>query len=473
MQSLDLTNGQIPGNSIHQLKPGELLYLRINSLANLSAELVNLISQASKITSYVILSIPGEEFVNEELRNKYFKMGIKGFSLRFTHKIDKWLKNPGLGQLHSGDRDLIDFYKKHKPSLPPNKELAVEFQVGDDTRILAPTITGLYELGARWVVLNVDGEPTRERCMQMRDVLEYIKIRNCPHLNVYFPFWKPGSAEWDIKTQNTFSGLEFVHIDISNRCTHSCVFCGLYGPDAIEAAKQRSGGEIPDHLKKLMKMEIDSEKCFKIIESLPWSVKMIQFGGMGDPLMHESSVKFIAAARRRGFAVEVLSNMEYLENADIQELHDLGGTYKSELHFIANISAGSSELYIKTRPKQTDKSYQKIIHNLSMFSKLRKSNNGVGVHFTIMCVVNKINCLGLLEVAELAKNIGACAVWFKPMEVHGATHEAYLPSQTLMKGMAQSLGDAIKFSEANGIEVFQKEYCEEIIRQHSGEIVNV
>ncbi len=438
MQSFDLSNGFVPAHvNVQLLKPSELCYLRISSLADVSDDVLKVITKASINSSEVILSIPSEDFGNEILRTKFFNLGIKGFSLRLTHTVEKWLKHQGFGQFNAGDRDIIDLYKGYLNFLPEDKELVVEFQVGSDTRILAPTITGLYELGARWVVFNIDGEPTLERCVQMRDVFEYLKIRSCTRLNVYFPFWKPGSTEWDIKTQNTFSGLEFVHIDISNRCTHSCVFCGLYSPDSIEEMKRRSGGEIPEQLKKHMKMEIDSDKCFKIIESLPWSVRYIQFGGFGDPLMHENAVNFIAAARKRGFEVEVLSNMEYLDDSEIHDLHKLGGTGRFDLHFIANISAGSSELYIKTRPKQTDKNYQKIVHNVSLFSKLRQENNDNGVNFTLMCVVNKLNCLALLEVAQLAKQIGCYRLWFKPMEIHVFTHESYLPSPELMKGMGK------------------------------------
>src|SRR5690606_31758880 len=142
------------------------------------------------------------------------------------------------------------------------------------------------------------GEFTPVRAAQFRDVFEYVKIRGCNYLNIYFPFWKEESREWNIKTQNTFSGLEYVHLDISNRCTHSCTFCGLYGPDAIEDAKRRSGGKLTKEITDLMKMEINSEKCFKIIESLPWSMRLIQFGGYGDPLMHENAVNFMKAARR-------------------------------------------------------------------------------------------------------------------------------------------------------------------------------
>ena len=476
MKTLDLTDSHPNPTKLAEvqfLKPEELFYVRLTSLKNIPDNFLGIVKKACALTSEVILSIPHDEFSNNDLRSQFLDLGIKGFALRFTHQVDKWLIHQGIGQVHSGDRDIIHFYRDQLKNLPEGKDLIVEFEVHDDIRILAPTITGLYELGLKWAVLDVQGPPTLDRCLQMRDVFEYLKIRSCPRLNVYFAFWKSDAKEWDIKTQNTFAGLEYVHIDISNRCTHSCVFCGLYGPEAIEDMKVRAGGSIPAPLKDMMKMEINSEKCLKIIRSLPWSVKSIQFGGFGDPLMHSSAVEFIAAARRRGLNIEMLSNMEYLEEKDLTLLHELGGPDFYDLHFIANVSGGNSEIYIKTRPKQTEKTFDKVKKNLMRLSELRKNNKNSGVHFTIMCVVNSVNCHYLLDVTKFAHETGASRVWFKPMELHLNALEHYLPSKKLMIGMVKSLQESIEYAEKNGVEVFQKEYLIEIINKYSGETVDV
>lgn len=478
MQSLDLVNnthGPHPHyNGVQLLKPSELFYVRIKSLKDMTEEEISVVLKGIKISSEVIVSIPVEEFETEAVnRDKFLNLGLRGFALRVTHNVPKWLKQVGQGSNHSGDRDIIEQMVRFKHIIPAEKIIVPEFQVGMDVRVLGGTIAGLYEHGYRFMVVNPEGEPTRERSAQFRDVFDFLKMRNCNHLNVYFPFWKVNYGEWDIRTQNTFAGLELVHIDISNRCTHSCVFCGLYGPDAIEDIKKKGGGKIPEQINKFMKMEIDSDKAFKIIESLPWSVRQVQFGGFGDPLMHENAVNFIANVRKRGFAAEVLSNMEYLDQDDIERLHKLGGTRDTDLHFIANISAGDAELYVKTRPKQTGLNFQKIVNNLTTFTELRKANNNSGVFFTIMCVVNKVNCHDLVGVAELAVKTGASKIWFKPMEIHGEVHELYKPSADLMKGMAKQLVEAIKIADENKIYLFQRDYCEEIIKRYSGDTVNV
>lgn len=261
MKSINLEAGNyIDDNFINDLQSEELFYIRIESLESQSVLILDYIKKASCRSSQVFVSIPGKDYKNHLLRDQFFQAGIKGFALRFTHQVDKWEGRHGIGQYSAGDRDIIDLYAQYKNETPTNKQLVVEFQVGEDLRVLGPTITGVYEKGVPWIVLNVEGKPNSERCFQLRDVFEYLKIRSCNRLNVYFPFWSSHYEEWGIKTQNTFSGLEYVHIDISNRCTHSCVFCGLYGPDALEEMKMNGGGKISESISNHMKMEINPDK---------------------------------------------------------------------------------------------------------------------------------------------------------------------------------------------------------------------
>jgi MoaA/NifB/PqqE/SkfB family radical SAM enzyme len=300
----------------------------------------------------------------------------------------------------------------------------------------------------------------------MAEVFEYLKIRNVPMLNVYMPFWFSTHEEWNIKTQNTFSGLSEVHIDLSNKCTHSCVFCGLYAPDSINEHKSLNGGKLPKAISEHMSKEINFEKCLEFIETLPWTVKLVQFGGLGDPLMHDHAVDLIQAARDRGIFVQMLSNMDYLSEADIQLLHELGGAGFDDLHFIANVSGGDVETYIATRPKQSVKNFENVKNTISTLSKMRDQNGDVGVNFTIMCVVNKLNSSALENIASYAKEVGAKKVWFKPMEVHGDYHKQVLPNQDQLVEMAHSLEAAMNFCIANKIVIFEKEYCETIVKKY-------
>lgn len=471
MQSHDFVNpsGMIK-SEVHLLQSEELYYVRVSNLKGMGDELLNHIKKACLKSSRVMISIPIEEYDDFELIHRFYSYGVHGFALRATLNT-RDLEHTGYSG-EGGDLTLVKKYKTILDNLSDDKEIIIEFQNVENEKSLGPTIAELYKTGLSWCVVNLEGAPREESCLQMRNVFEYLKIRSCHKLNVYFPFWNQYFREWDIRTQNVFSGLELVHLDITNRCTHSCIFCGLYSPDAIQEQKNKYS-KISDELKEHMRLEINSDRCLEILNSLPWSVKYIQFGGFGDPLIHEYAVKFIAKARSRGFLVEVLSNMEYLEDQEIQELHQLGGKNPFDLHFVVNMSGGDSETYIKTRPKQTKTTFDKIVNNLKSFSELRKKNFNSGVHLTIMCVVNKLNCEKLLDVAKLALDVGATRIWFKALEPHAPFMKSYLPEGEQLPKLAKSIAESVQFAEGHGIMVFQKDYCEQIINQYTMEKSNV
>lgn len=457
---------------VKSLKPKELCYIRLESYHSMTAAQLMIIEEAVKHSTEVYLSLPIDELIVPEIRERIYTLGIKGVALRTGYEVKKFLKHERRGPEWSGDLDLIEKVTAIRRETE-GKEIVIEIEIQQDMRILAPTIARLYNLGTKWIVLNVEGAPDRMRVQNFREIFEYLRIRSCNYLNIYFPFWSDFFREWDMKTQNTFSGLFEVHIDLSNRCTHNCIFCGLYGPIAVEDMKEKGGGVLRDNVTEFMKMEIETEHCLKIIESLPWSVDLIQFGGAGDPLMHKDAVKFITAARSRGFRVGILSNMEYLEEEDLVELHQLGGRTTHDLHFIANVSAGTHEMYTKTRPRQNEKHFNKIVNNLDRLSTMREQSNNTGVFFTLMCVVTTVNCGSLLDVARLAHRIRADKLWFKPMELHAQFQQPLIPHGDIMKEFARSLKEAIDFAKEKNMKIEQLDYCERIIAQNLEGAVNV
>lgn len=459
-------NNQFDPNSFKVIKAKELVYLRYSSIDAIFGRDVDLITQLAKQTSNLYVSLPESEFADPASLDRLVELGVKGVSLQLKYVSKKWLTQVGFGNYHTGDRDVVERYLELLRRKPRTLELVAEFELDEDSRLLGPTIATLHYSGCPWVVVNTPETPNQKDVRVMAEMFEYLKIRNIPRLNVYFPFWHETQEEWNIKTQNIFSGLREVHIDLSNKCTHSCVFCGLYAPENLNHIKETNEGKIPKPILDHMSKEINYEKSLEFIETLPWTVRQIQFGGLGDPLMHKNAVDLVRAARERGFYVEMLSNMDYLSDEDIQTLHELGGAQFWDLHFIANVSGGDVETYIATRPKQTAKNFENVKRTLSKLSQLRQQNNNIGVNFTIMCVVNKNNCTSLLNVAKYAHEVGAKNIWLKPMEVHGEYHKRILPEPTQLIAMANSLKTALAFCDNFGIYVFERHFCEQIINQY-------
>ncbi len=448
---------------VNHLLPREPFYVRLIDEASLVRYYDKIKDLTSKTTD-VFISLPSELFELDSVANLLMTLDLKGLIPQFKYHPTKWNHVVGFGDFNSGDRDIINQFLGIKNRYGEKFLFGFEIKILSDMRILASTISGLYFSGAEIGVLDSPSELDPEMIKKLTDVFRYLKIRNVKKINIYFPFWFTSSLKYNLKTLNTFSGIEQVHIDLSNKCTHSCVFCGLYGPDFIEDHKKRSGGVISDFAKKMMSQEANAEKVREIIKALPWTVKSIQFGGLGDPLMHKSAVDLIVFARERGFYVEILSNMEYLAEEDLLRLNSVGGNHFHDLHFVANVSGGDSKTYIATRPRQNERVFEKIKYNLSKLASLRSEATGRGVFFTVMCVVNKYNYDKLEKLVDFSIEVGAGRLWFKPMEVHLNLHKDLLIKDApQLESLSNSLRSAISRADSMGLKIFEREVCEKII----------
>lgn len=442
--------------------PQEPFYLKLKN-SDFIIKNKDKLLELKNISNEVFLSMPADFFDDETQFYLWKDLGIKGIVPQFSYDPIKWNHQIGFGDYHSGDRDVVEKFKSIKFKHGSEYTFGFEITVQSEMRILPSTLSSLAKSGASLGVLDTPFSLTEVDLKKLKDIFQYLKIRNLKAINIYFPFWIERSKAWNLLTENTFSGLEEVHIDISNKCTHSCVFCGLYGSDFIEDHKAQAGGVISDEYKKIMSQEADEEKTQRIIKTLPWTVKNIQFGGLGDPLMHKRAIDFITLSRERGFKVEILSNMEYLKDNDILRLHKVGGDRMHDLHFVANISGGDVETYLRTRPRQTEKTFHKIKENLKKFRDLRQKD-GKGVFYTIMCVVNKYNSSNLSQLIDFAHEVGASRVWFKPIEVHHPLHRKFIPQKDEeFKSFSQSLKKALMRADSLSVELFERHVCEKVI----------
>jgi MoaA/NifB/PqqE/SkfB family radical SAM enzyme len=203
-----------------------------------------------------------------------------------------------------------------------------------------------------------------------------------------------------------------------------------------------------------MSAQLPFEKAAGIIESLPHTTLLVQFGGAGDPLTHPKALDIIALARERAFRVEALSNMEYCSDGDLERLTELGSIYSWEMRFIVNLSAAT--------PRQTEKTFEKVIGNLRKLSELRKKNGNSGAHFTLMCVINRLNYHEATLYVKLAKEIGATDVWFKPLEVHHHLHNGLLPPKETQADYQRSLKEALEAADDLGVVIHDRKIMDSI-----------
>jgi MoaA/NifB/PqqE/SkfB family radical SAM enzyme len=200
-----------------------------------------------------------------------------------------------------------------------------------------------------------------------------------------------------------------------------------------------------------------------IINSLPETVTSIQFGGLGDPMIHADAVQIIKQARSRGLQVNILSNMEYLNETLIEQLHEVGSAEINDFHFIANVSGASQETYLKTRPRQKPEHFNKVVSNLKHITQLRNRSNGFGVHFIMMCVVTSQNFHELDLYVEKAAEWGASAVHFKPFELHSNAN-LYLQLDPKHPGLKAVLERALTLADNYKIPVQERFVVESLLK---------
>ncbi len=467
MQAHDLEHDIDPirvARLVNQLQPREMCFLRHSFTSEAATSVLHF---ALKQSSAVFITVTeGELTEYQDAINELAVRGLAGICVMSKTSPEKYANRFIESHVDSGDLRIIELHSKAKALFGEKLEIVFEFSVEKDMRILGATIDRLHKAGVPWIHFRLTAEPTVDEIKKMRDLFEFLRMRECFYLNVYFDLSSEFRHSWQIKTMNTFSGLTDVHIDLSNKCTHSCVFCGLYSPVARQLSAEKAGGKLDKYMTDLMRMEASAEKTLGILQSLPCDVQSLQFGGIGDPLMHPQAVDFMVLARERGFKVEVLSNMEYLEPADIEKLTKLGGKTGTEIRFIANISGGTYEQYKLTRPLQTEKAYEKVSRNVRLQKKKKKENNGVGAHVTLMYVINKLNIDGIAGIADLAIDLEVDDIWFKPMELHGDYTWKVMPDpKSDAAKVATNLRTAVEVLDKRKIKIFDRESCEQIIRE--------
>ncbi|NQY99756.1 MAG: radical SAM protein [Bdellovibrionales bacterium] len=224
------------------------------------------------------------------------------------------------------------------------------------------------------------------------------------------------SRAWSMNTLSSQGYLRHVHIDLSNKCTHSCNFCGLYANEAMRLNRDKNG-KLKKNVVEVMRQEADGSKLLKFIDDLPWSVEYIQFGGVGDPLLHPMAVELIVAARDKGCHVEVLSNLEYLSDEQVSEICEVANYRVPNVEIIVNISGPDEKTYLTTRPRQNSKHFAKVMRNLQRFAEFKK-RNGFGADLTLMQVITNENYRSVVDMAKLAVELGAKILYFKTLEIH-------------------------------------------------------
>jgi len=139
----------------------------------------------------------------------------------------------------------------------------------------------------------------------------------------------------------------------------------------------------------------------------------VYFGGIGEPLFHPKTVKWIAEVKKLGVKVELITNGTTLTEKKSQELIDSG----LDVLWVS-IDGASPETYADVR---MGAELPNIINNLRRFAKMRPANHFPKPEIGIAFVAMKRNIADLPKVIKLGKSLKA--KYFSVSNVQPATAE--------------------------------------------------
>lgn len=216
---------------------------------------------------------------------------------------------------------------------------------------------------------------------------------------------------------SAYVGPEHVVIDLTNRCSNSCIACWTRSPLLKKNAPEPSWH----------KQELDSDRVLKLIDELhQMGTSIIRFTGGGEPFMHDAIYDLIRAVKTRGIYCAVTTNMNAINMDAADELISIG---LDELS--VSLWASDPEEYVRTHPNQKDSAFIQITEVLrhindckrkKRFSSLLRWFKPSVPRVSILNVICNLNYQSIEAMFDYALNVGAESIYFTLVDtIEGST----------------------------------------------------
>jgi MoaA/NifB/PqqE/SkfB family radical SAM enzyme len=243
-----------------------------------------------------------------------------------------------------------------------------------------------------------------------------------------------------ILAEDVFIGPEVFHLDLSNACNLSCVYCGFNSPLCNFTWKTDDWVE----------QKIDWDLFVRVADELAEmrAFEHIAVCGEGEPTTHPLLMKMLAYLKEKQLGVALYSNSLDLSPERMEALVELGIDF-----LICTISAADAATYVALHPTMEEADYERLIANLGHLLTTRKKLDSPRPHLTAKHVITTHNAGQLPAMAEQAVELGADILMFELMHATGAETQDLVCTAEQLRALPDAIAEAKRICDAAGIEM--------------------
>jgi MoaA/NifB/PqqE/SkfB family radical SAM enzyme len=207
-------------------------------------------------------------------------------------------------------------------------------------------------------------------------------------------------------------------ISLTTRCNIRCIHCYYHSPQAqipgfpaVRGARLKVGGlPCASDVLRYQQTNIDPAMVRRLIdELLSMGTRRFQLSGFGEPFLYPDIMDCIVRIKRSGSSCLANTNGTLLSREILNQLMDSGF---DELR--VTTMAGTSEGYVQTHPGATEHTFETLKANLAYLSKSKAERRLIRPLLDLVCIVIGPNSRMLKEFTELALELRADRVTFRP-----------------------------------------------------------
>ncbi len=192
-----------------------------------------------------------------------------------------------------------------------------------------------------------------------------------------------------IRQGRVLTGPLTIHIDLVNACNTDCLTCWDHSP--LLATPR-------DTAWKRKRMPLETvERILDEVVSLG-ALRAVIISGMGEPFIHPQIYDVIAAVKKRGLNLTIITNLIL---ADPHRVVDLGVD-----QLLIGIHGASEASYLAFHPSFSSREWKRLHEQLTVFGK-------AGRRFKHVHVICQTNARELVEMVDLAAQYNAASITFK------------------------------------------------------------